>query len=129
MRRPASRPVNVTKRTSGDTAAILVRAGDKDLGAVSQLGGDSDDTLSGGFANRPAFADLADVFRSLANALQGNDPAAIAAARITLETQAVHVWHSVHDMRIDEPQTLSIVAGRVRFRPNSAFLMMRTGGL
>ena len=129
MRRPASRPVSVTRRSFGDTAAILVRAGDKDLGTVTQLGSDSDDTLSGNFVNRPAFTDQADVLQALSKALQSGDAASIAAARAGLEAQDIHVWHSVHEMRIDEAGTLSIAAGRARFRPNSAFLMMRTGGL
>ena len=129
MRRPASRPVTVSRRTSGDTAAIVVRAGDKDLGMVTQMGSDSDDTLSGNFSHRPAFTDHAGDFRALAEALQAGDARAIAAARVTLDALAVQVWHSVHDMRIDEPGTLAIAAGRARFRPNAAFLMMRTGGL
>ena len=133
MRRPmrsvASRPVSVTKRTSGDTAPIVVRAGDKDLGTITNLGSDAGDTLSGNFSNRPAFADLVDAFRAVAEASQAGNPSGLTAAHAELEKHAVHVWHSVHDMRIDEPQTLTIVAGRVRFRPNAAFLMMRTGGL
>ena len=129
MRRPASRPVSVTRHTSGDTAAILVRAGDRDLGQISQLGSDSDDTLSGGFANRPAFTDFADTFRALASADQASDTKAKAAARLNLESHDVQVWHSVHEMRIDEPGSLVIANGRARFRPNAAFLMMRTGGL
>ena len=127
--RSTHRPVSVTRRISGDTAVILLRAGDKDLGAITQLGSDTGDTLSGNFVNRPAFADLADAFRVHAQAIEGGDPVAIVAALATLEPHAIHVWHSVHDMRIDEPGSLVLAAGRVRFRPNAAFLMMRTGGL
>ena len=129
MRRPAARPITVTKRTSGDTAQILVRAGDKDLGTITQMGSDSDDTLSGNFANRPAFADLADAFHALTGAVQSGDIPAVSSARARLEGLSVQVWHSVHEMRIDEPGSLVITAGRARFRPNAAFLMMRTGGL
>lgn len=127
--RSSSRPVSVTRRTSGDTAAILVRAGDRDLGAITQMGNDGGDTLSGNFVNRPAFTDFVDQFRALEQASSGGDPAAIASARAAIDGAQIQVWHSVHDMRIDEPGTLIIVQGRARFRPNSAFLMMRTGGL
>ncbi len=129
MRRPASRPVAVTKRSSGDTAVICVRAGDKDLGTIRQLGSGSDDKLSGGFSHSPAFVDFADVFRALAEAEQRQDAGAIAAAQTELDARSVHVYHSVHDMRIDEPGTLSITGGRAQFRANAAYLMLRTGGL
>ncbi len=127
--RSTHRSVSVTRRSSGDTALIVLRAGDKDLGAITQLGSDSDDTLSGNFVNRPAFADLADDFRVHAQANESGDSTAVAAAIAKLEPHGIHVWHSVHDMRIDEPGTLSVAAGRARFKPNAAFLMMRTGGL
>ena len=135
MRRPilpvrsSSRPVSVTRRTSGDTATILVRAGDKDLGAITQLGQEVDDTLGGNFVNRPAFADLAPAFRAHYEARIAGEADRIATALAALAPHRIEVWHSVHDMRIDEPGTLVIGAGRARFRPNAAFLMMRTGGL
>ena len=129
MRRPASRPVSVTRRTTGDTASIIVRAGDKQFGAITQLGPDADDALSGSFVHRPAFGDVAAVFNELARAIQAADPGAIASRREELAQLGVEVWHSVHDMRIDAPGSLTIAAGRARFRPNDAFLMLRTGGL
>ncbi len=129
LMRSSHRPVSVTKRSSGDSAAVNVRAGDKVLGSIAQLGSGSDDRLAGGFSNTPAFADYADTFRALADALQGHDTGAIAAAQADLEARAVHVWHSVHDMRIDEPGSLSIAGGRTQFRANAAYLMLRTGGL
>lgn len=129
MRRPAPRPVSATRRSSGDTAAILVRAAGKDLGAITQMGSEADDTLAGNFVNRPAFADYVEPFRDLGRAVESGDAAAIAAARRPLDDAGLEVWHSVHDMRIDEAGSLIILAGRARFRPNGAFLMMRTGGL
>ena len=129
MRRAASRPVTVTRRTSGDTAAIIVRAGDRELGRITQLGPDTGDALSGQFAHGPAFADLAAAFAELARAEQSADQCAVAAHRAELAALGVEVWHSVHDMRIDAPGTLTISAGRAWFRPNDAFLMLRTGGL
>ena len=127
--RSAHRPVSVTRRTSGDTAAILLRAGDKDLGAITQLGSDTNDTLSGNFVNRPAFADVADAFHAHAQATESGAAAAIAATLAALAPHAIQVWHSIHDMRIDEPGSLVLASGRVHFKPNAAFLMMRTGGL
>ena len=129
MRRPASRPVSVTKRTTGDTASIVVRAGDKELGSIASLASDAGDMLSGNFSNRPAFTDFAEAFRTLADALQPADAFTAATARASLDAASIGVWHSVHDMRIDEPGTLSIAGGRARFRANAAYLMMRTGGL
>lgn len=127
--RSASRPVSVTRRTSGDTATIVVRAGGKDFGAITQLGSDTGDMLAGNFVNRPAFADVAAIFHEHAEATRRADQAAIAARQAELDSLGIEVWHSAHDMRIDEPGTLSIAAGRARFRPNAAYLMMRTGGL
>ena len=103
MRRPASRPVSVTRRTVGDTSQILVRAGDRELGAITHLGSEADDTLSGNFANRPAFVDFTAVFHELARALESNDASAIAARRKELADLNVEVWHKAHDMRIDDP--------------------------
>lgn len=129
MRRPASRPVSVMRRTSGDTAQIVVRVGDKDIGAITQLASDSGDTLSGAFVNRPAYADVAAIFNELARAIAASDGVAEQARRAEIASLGIEVWHSVHDMRIDEPGSVVIAGGRASFRPNGAFLMMRTGGL
>jgi hypothetical protein len=129
MRRPAHRPVSVTRRTSGDTATILVRAGDRELGAITGLGSGDGDSLEGSFANRPAFVDFTAAFRAHADAVEKGDAALIAAETAALAKLGVEVWHTVHDMRIDQPGSLAISGGRARFRPNDAFLMMRTGGL
>lgn len=129
MRRPAGRTAQVSRRSSGDTAAVLVRAGDKEFGAITQLGSEENDMLSGNFANRPAFADVADLFLALGASPDGADSAASRAARAQLDSLGLEVWHSVHEMRIDEPGTLTIAGGRARFRANAAFHMMRTGGL
>ncbi|MEZ5849486.1 MAG: hypothetical protein R3D68_02385 [Hyphomicrobiaceae bacterium] len=123
------RPVSATRRTSGDSATIVVRAGERDLGAITQLGSDEADTLSGNFVNRPAYTDFAETFVGLARALQAGDGDAVAAARAALKAADIQVWHTVHEMQIDDPGTLTISGGRARFRPNGAFLMMRTGGL
>ncbi len=129
MRRPGSRPASVIRRTTGDTAQIIVRTGDKELGAITQLGSDGSDTLSGNFANRPAFADMAAVFNELAKAMAAHDAATAGLRRAEIAALGIEVWHSVHDMRIDEVGSLVIAGGKASFRPNGAFLMMRTGGI
>jgi hypothetical protein len=127
--RPASRPVSVTRRTSGDTSQIIVRAGDRDLGAIAGLGSGDGDGLEGRFTNYPAYVDFTDAFRDYAEAVEKGDAALIAAKFDALQKLGVEVWHKVHDMRIDRPGSLTISGGRARFKPNDAFLMMRTGGL
>lgn len=127
--RPAARPVSVTRRTSGDTSAVLVRAGDRELGIITGLGSGDGDTLEGSFTNRPAYVDYTDAFRAHAEAVETGDATLIAARAAVVLALGVEVWHKVHDMRIDRPGTLTIWGGRARFKPNDAFLMMRTGGL
>ena len=132
MRRPlsrsAARPTNTTRRTTGDTAAVLVRAGDKVLGSVARLaGGDVGDRMSGSFTHRPSFVDYAEMFQRLQTAIETNDPTDDIRAEI--EAAGIEVWHSINDMRLDRPQSIEITGGEVHFRPNDAFVMMRTGGL
>jgi hypothetical protein len=119
----------VTRRTTGDTAQVLIRAGDKILGQVARLTGDMGALMSGTFTHRPAFTDLVDVFQRLERATAAGDTAAAAAARAEIDAAGVEVWHTVHEMRLDQPGSLVIAAGEVRFRPTDSFLMMRTGGL
>ena len=128
LTRSASRPANTTRRTMGDTAAVLVRAGDKVLGSIARLsGGDVGDGMSGAFTHRAAFADYADLFQRLQKASAGNEPTD--EMRAEIESAGIEVWHSVHDMRLDRPGSISIAGGEVHFRPNDAFVMLRTGGL
>lgn len=128
LSRPPPRPSNTTRRTTGDTAAVLVRAGDKVLGAVARLSGDEvGDRMSGSFTHRPSFVDYADMFQRLQKAIDTNEPTDDTRAEI--EAAGIEVWHSVNDMRLDRPQSIGITGGEVHFRPNDAFIMMRTGGL
>ena len=132
MRRPltqtVSRPTNTTRRATGDTAAVLVRAGDKVLGAIARLsGGDVGDGMSGAFAHRPPFVDYADLFQRLHKANAANE--STDEVRAEIEAAGIEVWHSVHDMRLDRPGSISIAGGEVHFRPNDAFVVLRTGGL
>lgn len=129
MRRPVTRPVSVTRRTTGDSADIVVRAGGKDIGSIGRLGAGEGDRLAGIFTHRPAFADVSGVFAAHARAIATGDEAARAVSENEIAALGCEVWHSVHDMRIDEPGSLVIGSGEASFRPNGAFLMMRTGGL
>lgn len=127
MRRPVRRRVSV--KISADGGIVEVRANDKVLGEVARLAAESDQLMVGAFSHRPAYADYAPLFLSLARAVAAGDAGAAADVRTRLETQGVEVWHTSHEMRIDRPQSLVIDDGKVRFAPNDAFLMMRTGGL
>ena len=114
----------VTRRTTDSGGAVL-RAGERDLAALSSLRAEDDGTMASAFTHRPALADLADKLRRLAAA-----PAEEAGALSReLEAAGLHVWHSVHAMRIDVPGTVRLAKGEIRFRPSDAFLVMRSGGL
>ena len=119
----------VTVRKSADGGTIEVRAGDRVLGQVSGLQGEDGGAMTGGFTHRPAYIDFADEFLKLSRAESDGRVDAAAGTRAALEAAHVEIWHTVHDMRIDKPGTIAIAEGRVRFWPNDAFLMMRTGGL
>ena len=134
MRRPASRPVRppigakpVTRRVSGDTAAVLVRTGDKVLGSIARLSGDEGVLMAGAFTNRPAYTDYVDLFLRLEKAVASGAPADDIRAEIA--AAGIEVWHTGHEMRIDRAGTLVIAGGEARFMPTDAFVMMRTGGL
>ncbi len=119
----------ITVRKSADGGTIEVRAGDRVLGQVSGLQGEDGGEMTGGFTHRPAYADFAAEFLGLARAANDGRSDEASATRVALESAHVEIWHTAHDMRIDKPGTISIAEGRVRFAPNDAFLMMRTGGL
>ena len=117
----------VTIRKSTDAGAIRLKRGDTVLGTIGQLAGQTDDVFSGTFSSRPAFADHAESFQALDEALgAAGDGAAL---RAEIERRGLVVWHSAHHMRIDVPGTIEIANGRARFRATGAFLALRTGGL
>ena len=74
-------------------------------------------------------ADYTERFLSIVSALKAGDTAAAAAIQREIEAAGVHVYHLQHDMRIDRPTSVQVIGGEVRFSPNDAYLMMRTGGL
>jgi hypothetical protein len=106
-----ARVVTVHKKEGG---GLTVRSGSEIIGFVTRLEG-SDTRMSGQFARGPAYAGYADVLAS-------TDAAAI-------EQRGVHVYSAVHEMRIDDERTLSLKGDRIHFRPTSAFIVLRSGGL
>lgn len=91
-----------------------MRCGADIVGFVTRLEG-ADDEMRGRFAPGPKFEAHAGVVTT-------NDPA-------EREKQGLHVFSSVHDMRIDDEETLAIEGDLVRFRPAAAFIVLRSGGL
>lgn len=106
-----ARVVTVHKKEGG---GITVRCGSEVVGFVTRLDG-SDERMTGQFAAGPAYKQHAAV-------LATGDKAQI-------EGAGVHVYSSVHDMRIDNEASLVLEADQVHFRPASAFIVLRSGGL
>ena len=129
MARSATRTVIIKKRA--ETAPIELRCGETALGTLRSVTGTTGDgaTMAGQFTHAPAFTEFAEKFMTLTTALRENDAATAAGVQTDLETAGLHIYHTQHDMRIDRPASLRVVAGEVQFAPNDAYLMMRTGGL
>lgn len=108
-----------------DVDQASVRIGETELGRIGSLTAALDGALWGTFEHRPAFADHAERFIARARAEGTAEAAALARE---MEGVGIHVWHGVHQMRIDVPGTLSIAKGQARFRPTDTFTMIRTGG-
>ena len=83
--------------------------------------------MSGSFTHRPAFVDFSELFDRLERVLAAGEPAD--AIRAEIAERGIEVWHATHDMRLDQPGSLSIGGGEIKFRATDAFLTMRTGGL
>jgi len=129
MARSATRTVTVKRRA--EMATIELRCGETTLGTLRGVAGTVGDsaTMTGQFTHAPAYVDFTERFLALATALRDGDALRAAAEHAGLESGGVHVYHVQHQMRIDRPGTVQVVGGEVRFTPNDAYLMMRTGGL
>ncbi len=129
MTRTASRTVTIKRRA--EPAGVELRCGETVLGTVRNVAGAAGDgaTMSGAFTHTPAYVDFAERFLAVADALKNGDPSGAAALQSEIEAAGVHVHHTQHDMRIDRSRSVQVVGGEVRFSPNDAYLMMRTGGL
>jgi hypothetical protein len=106
-----ARVVTVHKKEGG---GITVRCGSEVVGFVTRLDG-SDERMTGQFAPGPSHTQYARV-------LADGDKAQI-------EASGLHVYSSIHDMRIDSEASLAVEDGKVHFRPASAFIVLRSGGL
>jgi hypothetical protein len=106
-----ARVVTVHRKEGG---GITVRCGDGVVGFVTRLEG-SDESMTGHFAPGPAHSQYAQV-------LAGGDKAQI-------EQTGIHVYSAIHDMRIDGEASLAVDGDKVHFRPASAFIVLRSGGL
>ncbi len=129
MARSATRTVTIKKR--GEAAPIELRAGETTLGSLRSVTGatGTSETMSGTFTHAPAYADFTERFLTMASALNAGDASTAAAIQTEIEKAGVHVYHLQHEMRIDRPASVQVIGGEVRFSPNDAYLMMRTGGL
>lgn len=106
-----ARVVTVRKKEGG---GISVRCGTDVIGAVTRLEG-NDEQMRGHFTHGPHYD-------THAHLLAGPDKAA-------REQAGLHVFSAVHDMRIDEEETLVVDGDEVRFKPDAAFIVLRSGGL
>lgn len=123
----SGRSVNVSRNT--DLAGISLRRGDDILGHVGRIGDDTAEWLAGNFTHTPAFSEQAELFRALEAAHEAGDTAAAEALAKQIESLDIHIHHGGHDMRIDDPGTVTVAKGRVRFRASPAFQTLRNGGL
>ena len=91
-----------------------MRCGDDVVGFVTRLEG-ADEEMRGYFTRGPQYATHAQLVTK--------------ADAVEREKRGMHVFSSVHDMRIDDEGTLVVEDDKVRFRPAAAFLVLRSGGL
>lgn len=106
-----ARVVTVHRKEGG---GITVRCGSEVVGFVTRLDG-GDERMTGQFAPGPAH-------KQYVQLLTDGDQSRI-------ERGGLHVYSSVHDMRIDREASLEVVGDKVHFRPASAFIVLRSGGL
>lgn len=106
-----ARVVTVHKKEGG---GITVRCGGEVVGFVTRLDG-SDERMTGQFAAGPAY--------------KQHEAILTAGNKSQIEKTGLHVYSSVHDMRIDGEASLAIEGDKVHFRPASAFIVLRSGGL
>jgi hypothetical protein len=106
-----ARIVTVRKKEGG---GISVRCGSDIVGTVTQLEG-GNEQMSGRFTRGAQYD-------KYARLLGAGDKAA-------REKAGLHIFSAVHDMRIDQEETLEVDADVVRFKPDAAFIVLRSGGL
>ena len=119
----------VTVRRNVDTQGMSLRRGDDVLGHISRVGDDTAEWLGGNFTHTPAFSEQAPLFQALDAAKAAGDTAKAAEISAEIEKLEIHVHHGGHDMRIDDPGSVTVSKGQVRFRASPAFQILRNGGL
>jgi hypothetical protein len=126
---PARSARTVTVRKTPDLSGITLRRADTVLGYIARIGNDTAEWLAGNFIHTPAYSEHAELFEKINAALAADDAATAEAAAREIEVADVHVHHGGHDMRIDDPLSVRVVKGQVRFRASPAFQTLRNGGL
>lgn len=121
------RSVHVSRNAG--LGGMTLRRGDDILGHIGRVGDDTAEWLAGTFTHTPAFSEQAELFQKLEAARDAGDADAAKALADQLEKLDIHVHHGGHDMRIDDPGTLTVTKGQVRFRASPAFIILRNGGL
>ena len=119
----------VTVRRNADTAGLSLRRGQDILGHIGRVGDDTAEWLAGSFTHTPAFSEQAPLFQALDLAKTAGDTAKAAELSAEIEKLDIHVHHGGHDMRIDDPGSVTVAKGQVRFRASPAFQILRNGGL
>jgi hypothetical protein len=127
MRPIETRTVTVRKNT--DTAGLSLRRGDDILGHIGRVGDDTAEWLTGNFTHTPAYSEQVHLFQALETAKTAGDAAKARDIAAEIEKLDIHVHHGGHDMRIDDPCSVTVSKGQVRFRAAPAFQILRNGGL
>jgi hypothetical protein len=118
-----------TVRRNTDTQGLTLRRGDDVLGQIGRVADDTAEWLAGNFSHTPAFSEQAELFTALDAAKAAGDAAKAKEIADKIEKLDIHVHHGGHDMRIDDPLSVSVIKGQVRFRASPAFQILRNGGL
>jgi hypothetical protein len=127
MRSIVTRTAIVRRNT--DVQGMTLRRGDDVLGQIGRVADDTAEWLAGNFTHTPAFSEQAELFGALETAKASGDDAKTKDIADQIEKLDIHVHHGGHDMRIDDPCSVSVIKGQVRFRASPAFQTLRNGGL
>ena len=119
----------VTVRKATDVQGLTLRRGDDVLGLIGRVADDTAAWLAGNFSHTPAFSEQAEMFAALDAAKAAGDATKAEEIADAIEKLDIHVHHGGHDMRIDDPGSVSVNKGQVRFRASPAFQILRNGGL
>lgn len=119
----------VTVSRNASVSGLSLRRGDDVLGHIGRVGDDTAAWLAGAFTHTPAFSEQSPLFSALEDAKAAGDEGKSKEIADQIEKLDIHVFHDGHSMRIDDPGTVSVSKGQVRFRASPAFQTLRNGGL